>query len=171
VTARSDDDPQRTGGDPAFEKPGPSGRALRPSMDFGPVLVVDDDPDAVEILTRLLDMQKFSTVPARSGPQCLEIVRSQPIDVILLDVNMPGMDGLSVCAELARDERTRSIPVILVTARDDYETRLAGMKLGVSEFLAKPVNKAELFARVRGQLETRALARQMDRAMDVESKG
>ena len=81
MTARSDDDPQRTGGDPAFEKPGPSGRALRPSMDFGPVLVVDDDPDAVEILTRLLDMQKFSTVPARSGPQCLEIVRSQPIDV------------------------------------------------------------------------------------------
>jgi DNA-binding response OmpR family regulator len=171
VTVPSDDDPQRPSGDPGFQRPGPSGRALRPSMDFGAVLVVDDDPDAVEILTRLLDMQKFSTVPARSGPQCLEIVRSQPIDVILLDVNMPGMDGLSVCAELARDERTRSIPVILVTARDDYETRLAGMKLGVSEFLAKPVSKAELFARVRGQLEIRALARQMDRAMDVESKG
>ena len=66
--------------------------------------------------------------------------------MILLDVNMPGMDGLTVCAELARDERTRAIPVILVTARDDHETRVAGMKLGVSEFLTKPVNKTELFA-------------------------
>ncbi|MET0151251.1 MAG: response regulator [Candidatus Binatia bacterium] len=171
MTEPSKDDPQRPGDEQGLEKPGKPGRTLRPAVDFGAVLVVDDDPDAVEILTRLLGMQKFSTVPARSGLQCLEIVRSQPIDVILLDVNMPGMDGLTVCAELARDERTRSIPIILVTARDDYETRVAGMKLGVSEFLAKPVNKTELFARVRGQLEMRALARQMDRAMDEEPKG
>jgi PleD family two-component response regulator len=76
-----------------------------------------------------------------------------------------------VCAQLARDERTRSIPVILVTARDDHETKVAGMRLGVSEFLAKPVNKSELFARVRGQLEMRALARQMDQAISDDPKG
>jgi two-component system cell cycle response regulator len=170
MTEPSKDDPQRPSGEHSPEKPGNPSGGPHAGVDFGAVLVVDDDPDAVEILTRLLAMQKFSTVPARSGLQCLEIVRNQPIDVILLDVNMPGMDGLTVCAELARDERTRSIPIILVTARDDYETRVAGMKLGVSEFLAKPVSKAELFARVRGQLEMRALARQMDRAID-ESKG
>jgi len=90
--------------------------------------------------------------------------------VILLDVNMPGMDGLTVCTELARDERTRAIPIILVTARDDHETRVAGMKLGVSEFLAKPVNKSELFARVRGQLEARALARQLDQTIEQAPK-
>jgi DNA-binding response OmpR family regulator len=160
MTRTSNEDPQHPG------KPGDASR----SKEFGAVLVVDDDPDAVEILTRLLGTQKFSTIPASSGPQCLEIVSSQPIDVILLDVNMPGMDGLTVCAQLARDERTRSIPVILVTARDDHETKLAGMRLGVSEFLAKPVNKTELFARVRGQLEMRALARQMDRAISDDPK-
>jgi DNA-binding response OmpR family regulator len=152
------------------ERPAKPGQSMRPATKLGTVLVVDDDPDAVEILTRLLGMQKFSTVPARSGPECLEIVRTQPIDVILLDVNMPGMDGLTVCAQLARDERTRSIPVILVTARDDHETKVAGMRLGVSEFLAKPVNKSELFARVRGQLEMRALARQMDQAISDDPK-
>ena len=158
-------------GDQSPEHPTKPGQSMRRATEFGTVLVVDDDPDAVEILTRLLGTQKFSTVPARSGPQCLEIVRTQPIDVILLDVNMPGMDGLAVCAQLARDERTRSIPVILVTARDDHETRVAGMRLGVSEFLAKPVNKSELFARVRGQLEMRALARQMDQAIRDDPKG
>ena len=160
MTRTSNENPQHP------DKPHDASR----SKEFGAVLVVDDDPDAVEILTRLLGTQKFSTVPASSGPQCLEIVRSQPIDVILLDVNMPGMDGLTVCAQLARDERTRSIPVILVTARDDHETKVAGMRLGVSEFLAKPVNKTELFARVRGQLEMRALARQMDRAINDDPK-
>jgi PleD family two-component response regulator len=158
-------------GDQNPERPAKPGQSMRRATEFGTVLVVDDDPDAVEILTRLLRMQEFSTVAARSGPQCLEIVRTQPIDVILLDVNMPGMDGLTVCAQLARDERTRSIPVILVTARDDHETKIAGMRLGVSEFLAKPVNKNELFARVRGQLEMRALARQMDRAISDDPKG
>jgi DNA-binding response OmpR family regulator len=152
---------------------GGSGKPANPfrhGSDLGSVLVVDDDPDAVEILCRLLDTQKLRTVPAKSGQQCLEIARAQPIDVILLDVTMPGMDGLTVCAELARDDRTRGIPVILVTARDDHETRVAGMKLGVSEFLTKPVNKMDLFSRVRGQLEGRALARQMDQAIREPTK-
>jgi len=160
----------RTPSDDPRERPAKTGDEPRAGKEFGAVLVVDDEPDAVEVLTRLLGTQKFSTVSARSGPQCLEIVRNQPIDVILLDVNMPGMDGLTVCAQLARDELTRSIPVILVTARDDHETRVAGMRLGVSEFLTKPVNKIELFARVRGQLEMRALARQMDRAIRDDPK-
>jgi DNA-binding response OmpR family regulator len=142
------------------------GYPLRRASDFGSVLVVDDDADAVEILCRMLGMQQFRAIPARSGAECLEIARAQPIDVILLDVNMPVMDGLTVCTELAREARTRSIPIILVTARDDHETRLAGMKLGVSEFLTKPVNRTELINRVRGQLEGRALARQMDRAIE-----
>ena len=171
MTERPKDDPRRGADNPAAQKSDKAGRPLRGTSDFGSVLVVDDDPDAVEILTRLLGKQEFCTVPARSGLQCLDIVRSQPIDVILLDVTMPGMDGLTVCMELARDERTRSIPIILVTARDDHETRLAGMKLGVSEFLTKPVDKTELFARVRGQLEMRALAREMDRAIEEGPKG
>jgi two-component system cell cycle response regulator len=133
-------------------------------------LVVDDNPDAVEIVCRALGSQRLKTVSAFSGEQALEIARSQPLDLILLDVSMPGMDGLTVCVELAKDERTRGIPVMLITARDDHETRVAGMKLGVSEFLAKPFNKAELLERVRGQLMGRALGRQMDETISEEQK-
>lgn len=156
---------QRRAEDAGAKPPEKTGHAPPVASDFGSVLVVDDDPDAVEILCRLLAMQKIGTLRARSGAECIEIARREPVDVILLDVNMPGMDGLTVCAELARDEKTSSIPIILVTARDDHETRVAGMKLGVSEFLAKPVNKTELFARVRGQLKGRVLARQLDEAI------
>lgn len=162
--------PQGRAADLGERVPGKLGHPLHRASDFGSVLVVDDDPDAVEILCRLLGTQKLRTLRAQSGAQCLEIARAQSVDVILLDVNMPGMDGLTVCTELARDDRTRAIPVILVTARDDHETRVAGMKLGVSEFLTKPVNKADLFSRVRGQLEGRALARQMDQAIQEPTK-
>jgi two-component system, cell cycle response regulator len=149
------------GADP--QKPGrPTGRLA----DFGSILVVDDNPDAVDILCRLLEVQQLRTIPAYSGQQCLEIARAEPVDLILLDVAMPGMDGLVVCTELGKDERTKTIPIILITALDDHETRVAGMKLGVSEFLAKPVNRTELMGRVRSQLAARAQARQMDQ--DIE---
>ena len=144
------------------------GHPLRRASDFGTVLVVDDNPDAVEILCRILSSQRFRNTPAYSGEQCLEIARAQPIDLILLDVSMPGMDGFKVCEELNKDDRTRSIPVMLITARDDHETRVAGMKIGVSEFIAKPFNKNELLERVRGQLIGRALARQMDETIAKE---
>jgi DNA-binding response OmpR family regulator len=149
------------GADP--QEPGqPAGQ----SADFGSILVVDDNPDAVDILCRLLEVQRLRTIPAYGGRECLEIARAQPVDLILLDVAMPGMDGLVVCTELAKDERTKTIPIILITALDDHETRVAGMKLGVSEFLAKPVNRTELMGRVRSQLAARALARQMDEAIE-----
>lgn len=154
-------EPQRRAGDRGLRS-GKPGHPLRRTSDFGTVLVVDDNRDAAEILNLLLRGQGFRTVTAHSGHECLEIARTQPLDLILLDVSMPEMDGLTVCGQLQAEERTRTIPVILVTARDDHETRVAGMKLGVSEFLSKPFNKAELLERVRGQLITRALGRQMD---------
>jgi DNA-binding response OmpR family regulator len=141
------------------------GQPPRDASDFGITLVVDDEPDAVELLCRILASQRLRTVSAFSGPQCLEIARSQPVDLILLDVSMPGMNGLEVCEQLFKDEKTNGIPVMLITARDDHETRVAGMKLGVSEFLTKPYHKAELLERVHGQLQGRALARQMDETM------
>jgi two-component system cell cycle response regulator len=131
----------------------------------GTVLVVDDDPQTVDILRRLLEAQRFTTLTASNGPECLEIARRQPLDVILLDVVMPGMDGLQVCRELAKDPQTRAIPVILLTAKDDHETRAAGMMLGVSEFLTKPVNKHELYFRVRAQIRTRIEARQIEETL------
>jgi DNA-binding response OmpR family regulator len=144
------------------EQSGPSDR----SPESGTVLVVDDDRQAVDIITRLLALQKISTLSATSGDQCLEIARSKTVDVILLDVMMPGKDGIAVCRELAADEKTRTIPVILLTGKDDHATRRAGMELGVSEFLTKPVNKAELYMRVRTQLHSRKEWERVDRALE-----
>jgi len=130
------------------------------------VLVVDDDRSALDILTRLLEKEGFTPVPANSGRRALELLATQTVDVILLDVMMPEMDGFQVCGELRAQESTRDIPVILVTAKDDMETRLTGMKLGVSEFLAKPINKHDLFARVRAQLHQRDLSQGISQILD-----
>ena len=122
------------------------------------VLVVDDDRSALDIVTRLLEREGFAPIAVDSGARALELLATQTVDVILLDVMMPEMDGFQVCAELRAREETRDIPVILVTAKDDMDTRLTGMNLGVTEFLAKPINKHDLFARVRAQLHQRGLA-------------
>jgi DNA-binding response OmpR family regulator len=132
------------------------------SEKLGTVLVVDDDHRSVDILCRMLALDGIASVPSTSGAAALRIVRAQDVDCILLDVLMPEMDGLEVCERLRADERTRAIPVILLTGKDDTQTRAAGMRLGVSEFLAKPVVKSELWARVRAQLRNRVRVRELD---------
>lgn len=131
----------------------------------GRVLVVDDDRNAVDILNRLLQKEGFQVACATGGREALAILAAQPIDVVLLDVMMPEMDGFQVCAALRADDRIRDIPVILLTAKDDMETRLEGMRLGVSEFLTKPINKTELFARVRAQIHQRHLEQGIDQIL------
>jgi DNA-binding response OmpR family regulator len=130
--------------------------ALQP----GTILVVDDDRDCRDIAARLLDLAGYRTCRAESGHECLAMVEREPIDLILLDVMMPGMDGFEVCAALAA--RGKRMPIVLLTARDDLDTRMEGMHHGVSEFLTKPINKHELYARVRAQLHIVELARQLD---------
>jgi DNA-binding response OmpR family regulator len=128
----------------------------------GRILIVDDDPNTLEILRRWLAREGYETVSADNGPACLETLAKGPVDVIVLDVMMPGMDGLQVCEKLREHASWRSIPVMLLTAKDDIETRSRGMVLGVSEYLTKPVNKLELFARLQAQLHSRELERRMD---------
>jgi DNA-binding response OmpR family regulator len=124
------------------------------------ILVVDDDRDSREIAARLLERAGYETRRAPSGADCLRIVDSERIDLILLDVMMPEMDGFAVCEAL--QARGKRIPIILLTAKDDTDTRLEGMHHGVTEFLTKPINRVELFARVRAQLHILELARQLE---------
>lgn len=114
------------------------------------ILVVDDNKGVLDFLVLLLSKHGLNVLGASSGHECLEIVRSRPIDIIILDVMMPVMDGLRVCQELKNICPTA--PVILLTARDDMMTRAAAMDLGVSEFVAKPVNNRDLLNRIRTQL-------------------
>jgi len=126
------------------------------------ILVVDDIAANVKLLEARLTAEYFDVVTAMSGAEALAICERAQCDILLLDVMMPEMDGFEVCAKLRAAERTRDIPVILLTAKDDVETRVLGMKLGVSEFLTKPINKRELFARIRAQLHQRTLEHGID---------
>lgn len=125
------------------------------------ILVVDDNKEVVKLLLLLLSHHGFSAIGANSGQECLELVHRQPVDLVILDVMMPEMDGITVCQELKRT--APSLPVILLTARDDMGTRAKAMALGVSEFIAKPVNNQDLICRVQTQLKTRQMGKDLDR--------
>ena len=116
------------------------------------ILVVDDNKGVLEFLVLLLSKHGLGVVGAASGAECLEIIKNRPVDLVILDVMMPVMDGLQVCKELRKIRP--AVPVILLTARDDMMTRAAAMDLGVSEFVAKPVNNRDLLNRIRTQLRT-----------------
>jgi DNA-binding response OmpR family regulator len=114
------------------------------------LLVVDDNKGVLDFLVLLLSKHGYKTIGASGGAECLEVIRRQPVDLIISDVMMPAMDGLQLCEELK--VVTPQTPVILLTARDDMATRAAAMDLGVSEFVTKPVNNHDLLTRVRTQL-------------------
>jgi two-component system cell cycle response regulator len=126
------------------------------------ILAVDDDPDALFILDRLLSRNGYRVRTAGGGHAALAIARRELVDVIVLDVMMPDLDGLRVCEALREDDRMRTIPVILLTASRRTETRIAAMTLGVSEFVTKPLNTMYLLARIGAQLHQRQLADEMD---------
>jgi DNA-binding response OmpR family regulator len=129
------------------------------------IMVVDDDPDTVSILARHLQREGFAAIEAISGAECLRFVHDHRVDVILLDLMMPEMDGFQVCRALKENPDTAEIPVIMITARDDLDARAEGMRLGVSDFLAKPVFRRQLANRIRAQLEVIAATRATEAAL------
>jgi DNA-binding response OmpR family regulator len=127
------------------------------------VMVVDDDEMATKAVVQLLGRRGYDMRSAASGAECLaKLAEGEVPDVLVLDVMMPEINGLEVCRTLRSDGRFSDLPVILLTGCDDFETRAAGMKLGVSEFLCKPFAHHELIERIENQLEARRVARALD---------
>jgi DNA-binding response OmpR family regulator len=126
------------------------------------ILIVDDDEGVGQVVSSVLQREGYTTRVVTNGFECIDIVREGGIDLLLLDVTMPQMDGFQVCEALAVRDPTRSLPIILLTGRTDLETRVSGMHHGVTEFLTKPVNRHELIARVRAQLHILELSRQLE---------
>ena len=116
------------------------------------VLIVDDTPDNITLLANLLK-DKYSTKVATSGATALQIVASSKVDLILLDIMMPEMDGIETCRRLKADPATASIPVIFLTAKNLQEDEAMGRSAGAVDFLRKPVNPDLLFARVAAHLK------------------
>jgi DNA-binding response OmpR family regulator len=130
------------------------------------VLVVDDDELAIKAVVQLLARRGFTMLSAISGREGLEVLARNHVDVLVLDVLMPEMSGLEVCHSLRADGRFNDLPVILLTGCDDIETRAAGMKLGVSEFLCKPFAHHELIERINNQLDVRRISADLDTLAD-----
>ena len=113
------------------------------------ILVVDDIPANVKLLEARLLAEYFDVLTAKDGYEALAICESQPIDLILLDIMMPGIDGFEVCERLKANVRTSHIPVVMVTALDQPSDRVRGLKAGADDFLTKPVNDLQLMSRVK----------------------
>src|SRR5690606_4873525 len=113
------------------------------------VLVVDDLLANVKLLEARLSAEYFDVLCAMNGPDALAICREGRCDIVLLDVMMPGMDGLEVCRRLKADPATAHIPVVMVTALDQPADRVRGLDAGADDFLTKPVDEVALMARVR----------------------
>ena len=121
------------------------------------ILVVDDEPKNVKLLADVLAVKGYAVVTAADGKQALARIESDAPDLILLDVMMPGLTGYQVCERIRGDPRTALLPVVLVTALDPHEERVKGIEAGADDFLAKPINQQELFARVRSLLRIKRL--------------
>jgi putative two-component system response regulator len=119
------------------------------------ILVVDDQPQNNELLEAYLAPQGYEIVKAANGEEALGKLSGNPIDLILLDVMMPGMDGFEVTRRVRQDNTHRLLPIILVTALRETEDRVKGIEAGCDDFLSKPVDKMELLARVRSLLKVK----------------
>jgi signal transduction histidine kinase len=132
------------------------------SSHAGSVLVIDDVPDNLRLLSGILKGQGYKPRPVPNGRLGLRAARNDPPDLILLDVDMPGMNGFEVCRALKADEKTRDIPVIFVSALEGTADKVEGLSVGGVDYISKPYQAEEVLARVRTHLSLRALQQRLE---------
>ncbi|HMO47027.1 MAG TPA: response regulator [Rubrivivax sp.] len=121
------------------------------------ILVVDDTPANVKLLVDLLRAKGYEAVAAASGEEALARIAAAPPDLVLLDIMMPGLSGYEVCRRIRADAATALLPVVLCTSLDPKQERLHGIEAGADDFIPKPINQQELFARVKSLLRIKSL--------------
>jgi putative two-component system response regulator len=131
------------------------------------VLVVDDENDVCSLLQTLLVSKGYVVAIAMNGPEALAAIVRAPPDVILLDVILPGVDGMAICKKLKGDATTRLTPVILMTGLADRATRISGLDAGADDFLTKPIDTQELLARVRSLARLKRYTDDLDSATSI----
>ena len=116
------------------------------------VMVIDDSPDVVSVLSRFLKNEGCVSLEAHSGKEGLELLANNDVDLIFLDLMMPEMDGFEVFKAIKTGSRNANVPVIMMTARNDHDARVQAERLGIREFLSKPVFRSQLTQKLRAQL-------------------
>jgi two-component system alkaline phosphatase synthesis response regulator PhoP len=143
-------------------------------MAKGTILIIDDERDLIEMVRYNLDKDGYDVISATDGPSGLEIALRHKLDLIVLDLMMPGMDGLEVCRRLRADARTSRVPLIMLTAKATEADRVVGLEMGADDYVTKPFSPRELLARVKAILrrtsaagEPQQVVRHGDLAIDV----
>lgn len=121
------------------------------------ILCVDDEPLNLSLLDAMLSPRGYDLVLASSGPEALEKIQTERVDICLLDLMMPGMDGFEVCRRIKADEEHSNIPVVMITAHADMENRIRGTEAGAEDFISKPFDSAEVLARIKMLLHVKGL--------------
>jgi len=113
------------------------------------ILVVDDEPDIVELVTYNLKKEGFDVSSAFDGEAALSKIKKETFDFIILDLMLPGIQGMELCRMIRNDPRTRNIPIIMLTAKGEEVDRILGLEIGADDYMTKPFSPRELIARVR----------------------
>jgi PAS domain S-box-containing protein len=127
----------------------------------GDILVIDDTPDNLRLLSTMLTEQGYKVRKALSGQMALRSAQTVLPDLVLLDINMPEMNGYEVCTQLKADEQTRDVPVIFISALDDVWDKVKAFSVGGVDYISKPFQREEVLARVENQLKLRSLTLQL----------
>jgi len=135
------------------------------------ILVVEDEEDIVRLLSFHLEKEGYQVTTASSGTEGLAIALENPPDLAILDIMLPGMDGLEVCRHLRRSELTASVPVLILSARKEELDKVLGLELGADDYMIKPFSVRELVARIRAMLrrQDRQAATGADRNVESEA--
>src|SRR6266481_7333343 len=116
------------------------------------VLIVEDEPDISDLLAFHLGREGYEVFRSRTGVEALQHVRARTPDLVLLDLMLPGMDGLDVCRRLRQDPSTATLPIVMLTAKGEEVDRVLGLELGADDYIVKPFSPKEVVARVRAVL-------------------
>ncbi|HEX4123591.1 MAG TPA: response regulator transcription factor [Tepidisphaeraceae bacterium] len=121
-------------------------------MSKGTILVIDDEKDLIELVRYNLEKEGYDIIAAGDGPSGMEVIRKHRPDLVVLDLMMPGMDGLAVCQQLRSDARVGRVPIIMLTAKATEADRIVGLELGADDYITKPFSPREVVARVKAVL-------------------